>query len=192
MSYLKLRKIEKLYFGYEDIAKVLNITLSSARVSATRFIRSEFLVRLKRNVYILKEKWDSLDREDKFILANLIQVPSYISLMTAMDYYQITTRLQQSFFESIGINRTSMFEIEKNIFNYTKIDKKLYFGFLRTGRFFIATPEKAFLDALYLMSLKRYSFDLTSIDFSKLNILKLKKLVKNFPKKTQKLLEKYG
>jgi hypothetical protein len=191
MNYPKLKKIKKEYFGYEELFRALNITLSSARVTCTRLVRQGILVRLKRNLYILKDRWDALPRQGKFILANVIQTPSYISLMTALDYYEVTTQLQRDFIESIAIRRTKTVEIDKNIFNYSKISPSLYFGFYKENKFFIASPEKAFLDSLYFMSLKRYKFDLTSIDFGKLNIRLIHKILKKYPRKTQKLWERY-
>jgi predicted transcriptional regulator of viral defense system len=192
MNLQKLRKITKIYFGYEEVAKVLGISLSSARVSVVRFVNYGLLVRLKRNMYVLKEVWESLSTEDKFPLVNIIQVPSYISLMTALSYYQATTQMQRDFFESICIKRTKEITIDKTTLNYMKIDKTLYFGFLKVDNFFIASAEKAFLDAAYLASLKRYSFDKSSIDFRKLNKDRIKKLAKRFPERTQTLLVQYG
>ncbi|MFC1480036.1 hypothetical protein ACFL5Y_01155 [Candidatus Omnitrophota bacterium] len=189
MKYAELKKIKKLYFGYEEISKVLGITLQSSKVTANRYVKQGFLVRIKRNLYVLKERWEALGKEEMFALSNLAQVPSYISLMTAMEYYEVTTQMQRNFIESVAIKRTKEIEIEKTVFNYSKINKKLYFGFSKEKGFFIASPEKAFLDALYLMSLKRYSFDLTSIDFGKLDISEMKTMAKRFPKKTQMILE---
>ncbi|MBW2049604.1 MAG: hypothetical protein JRJ09_13910 [Deltaproteobacteria bacterium] len=190
MKILQLRNIEKLYFGHEDIARALGITLQSAKVSANRYVRQGLLIRLKRNIYVLKDKWIRLDREQVFPLANIIQVPSYISLMTALDYYEITTQVQRDFIESVAVKRTKEVEIGQRFFNYTKINTDLYSGFSRTRGFFIATPEKAFLDALYLMSLGRYRFDIPSIDFSKLNLKKIEYLARLFPLKTKRLLNK--
>jgi predicted transcriptional regulator of viral defense system len=192
MNYKKLKKIKKLYFGYEEIARALDIARQSALVTCARLVKSGILIRLKRNMYVLRDRWDNLAREDKFVLTNLIQIPSYISLMTALDYYEVTTQFQRDFIESIAIRRTKEIEVEKNVFKYSKIRTGLYFGFSKVRQFFIASPEKAFLDAIYLMSLKRYSFDLTSINFDKLNIPLLKKIAKKYPPKTQKILEKYG
>ena len=192
MKYIKLRNIEKLYFGYEEVAKALGISLVSARVSANRYVKQGLLLRVKRNLYVLKEKWEAMGRENKFVLANLAQVPSYISLMTALDYYEITTQMQRNFIESIAIKRTREINMEGAVFNYSKINKNLYFGFLKKRGFFIASPEKAFLDALYLASLKRYSIDVSSIDFTKLNKSILRKMIKKFPVKTQIALEGYG
>ncbi len=189
MNYLKIRQIKKLYFGYEELARILGISLSSAKVTASRFVKSGILIRIKRNIYILNDKWYALDREGKFGLANLLQTPSCISLMTAMDYYGITTQIQRDYIESISIYRTKEIEIEKNIFKFSKIDRNLYFSFTREKGFFIASPEKAFLDAFYLMSLKRYTFDLTSIDYNKLNLSDLNGMVKRYPAITQRLFK---
>ncbi len=180
MKILELNKINKLYFGYEEISRVLSITLPSARVSANRYVHQGLLVKLKRNIYMLKEKWKILETEEKFTLANLVQVPSYISLMTALDYYEITTQIQRDFIESVAVKRTIEKEVDNTVFNFTKI------------RAIISTPEKAFLDALYLMSLGRYNFDIDSIDFGKFNRNEIMTLGKKFPAKTQKLLNKNG
>jgi len=191
MKYLKLNKIKKLYISCRDISNAFGITIESAAVTANRYANKGLLLRLKRDLYVIKDKWNTLDKESRFCLANLLQVPSYISLGTALDYYEITTQMQQNFIESVAIKRTKEIEVDGSAFNYCKINKELYFGFSRTKGFFIASPEKAFLDALYLMSLKRYRLDLSSIDFGKLNSAGLKIMVKKYPLKTQKMLEAY-
>ena len=192
MNYLKVKKLDKLYFSCKDISKALGISPGSSRVTASRLVKNGVLVRAKRNIYVLSERWDSLSTEDSFILANLLQVPSYISLMTALSYYEVTTQLQRGFFESVGYYRTKLIEISEKVFNYNKINKNLYFGFVKTKGFFIACPEKAFLDACYLKSLKKYNFDFTSINSGKLNSVRLKALAKKYPALTRKLLVEYG
>lgn len=190
MRHFQLRDIEKLYFGYEDIARTLGISQNSAKVTAHRYVKQGMLVRIKRNIYILKERWTNLDREQKFIIANILQVPSYISLTTALDYYEITTQMQRDFIESVAVKRTIKKEIEQTVFNYTKISTGVYRGFLKKRGVFIAEPEKAFLDAAYLMTLGRYNLDMPSIDFSKFDMEKIEHMAKSFPLKTQKFIDK--
>jgi hypothetical protein len=191
VRYFQLRDIKKLYFGYEDIARTLGISQNSAKITAHRYLKQGMLIRVKRNIYILKEKWMSLEREQKFIIANIFQVPSYISLMTALDYYEITTQMQRDFIESVAIKRTIEKEIEKTVLNYTKISADFYCGFLKSRGFFIAEPIKAFLDAVYLMSFGRYNLDIPSIDFNKLDLEKIAYMAKTFPLKTQNFLNKH-
>ena len=192
MNFLELKKIEKLYFGYEDIARALSITPQSARVTANRYVKNGLLIRAKRNIYLLKDRWFNLTREQKFILANIIQTPSYISLMSALEYYEITTQIQQDFIESIALKRTKEVALDQTFFNYTKINPVLYSGFFRIRGFFIAPPEKAFLDAIYLKSFGRYQLDISSIDFSKLKRKKVEEMAAMYPEKTNSYLRKNG
>ncbi len=192
MKILELNKIKKFYFGHEEISRGLGISLQSSKVSANRYIKQGLLIRIKRNIYVLKEKWNRLEGTEQFILANIIQVPSYISLITALDYYGITTQMQRDFIESVVVKRTKEIEIENAVFSYTKISPNLYFGFRKEKDFFIATPEKAFLDALYLMSLGRYSLDIDSIDFSKFNRAEIRVMMNKYPSKTIKLFKENG
>ena len=140
---------------------------------------------------MLKDTWKDLDIKQKFKIANYIQTPSYISLLTALEYYDITTQMQQNFVESIALKRTKEIIIEETVFNFKRIDKKLYFGFLKLKDVFIAEPEKAFLDGIYLTSIGRYRLDMASIDFNKLEREKVLTLLKQFPQPVIKLLNAY-
>lgn len=188
----QLSSISRLYFGYEDIARTLEISPASARVSASRYVRLGVLLRLKRNTYLLRERWQTASREERFALANLGQTPSYISLLTALDYYEITTQVQRSLVESVAERRTREISLPGSVFRYTKISRELHFGFIRQQEFFIATPEKAFLDALYLMSFGRYALDLAAIDSGKFDRKELLRMSRNYPPQTRKLLQKHG
>ena len=119
MKIRELNKISQLYFGTADIAKALGISLASAKVSASRYVKLGELVRIKKNIYVLREAWHYAGREEKFVLANLGQTPSYISLMTALDYYEITTQIQRDFFESIAVKRTKEIKVDNSLFRYS-------------------------------------------------------------------------
>jgi predicted transcriptional regulator of viral defense system len=192
MKYQTLNRIKSLTFGYAQIADILGISPGSARVSVNRYVRQGFVLRVKRNLYVLSERWRSASQEEKFIVSNLTQVPSYISLLTALEYYGITTQVQRDFIESVGIRRSTEFTVGGSVLRYTKIDKKLYFGFSRKNGIFIAEPEKAFLDAFYLMSLSRYSLDLSAINADKLNRKRLAVISASFPDRTRRLLKENG
>ncbi len=188
MSIRKLRKIRQLYFTYQDLADLFRISPKSAMVSCSRYVRSGDLVRLKRNYYILRERWDNLSHDETFILANLLQVPSYISLTTALVYYGYTTQIQQDFVESVAMKRSREFHVREVTFNFTKIKKDYYSDFVKEGEFFIAEPEKALIDAVYLSSMKRYRLDVDSLDMEKFNTKKILKIVSKYPSRVRELL----
>ena len=87
MKLKELNKIDKLYFGYEDIARTFDIGYSSAKVTASRYVRQGLVLRMKRNLYVRRDVWNAAGINEKFALANLGQVPSYISLTSALEYY---------------------------------------------------------------------------------------------------------
>ncbi len=192
MKIKELNSITRLYFGYEDIARALKISPVSAKVSASRYVRLGLLMRLKRNIYVLRERWQAAGREERFALANLGQAPSYISLLTAMDYHEVTTQVQRELIESVAVRRTKEISLNGSVLRYTKVSRKLFFGFIRQQECFIATPEKAFLDAVYLMSFGRYALDLAAIEDEKLNRKEIRRMSRNYPPKTNRWLEKNG
>jgi hypothetical protein len=112
--------------------------------------------------------------------------------MTALSYYEITTQVQREVIESVCVKRTLKKTIENTEFNFYKINRTLYFDFLKKDDFFIASKEKAFVDAVYLYSFGKYSFDFDSIDISKLDMKKIKKIINNFPERTKQALKKYA
>jgi predicted transcriptional regulator of viral defense system len=169
MRAFQLNAINGLYFSTADIARTLNISHESARVAASRYTKKNILVRIKRDLYILPSRIVSLTDSERFKLANIAQTPSYVSLTTAMSYYGLSTQVQQNFIESIALKRTRSISLDGLTFNYILIKEEFYDGFELRNDFFIATPEKALADAVYLTSLGRYSCDFYAIDFNQVN-----------------------
>lgn len=87
-----------LYFKTDDLADILGLKKESSKATCSRYVKRGIIMRLKKDFYILREKWDNLGREEFFKLANFLQVPSYISFMTALSFYEITTQVQGHFF----------------------------------------------------------------------------------------------
>jgi predicted transcriptional regulator of viral defense system len=192
MKLQELYRIKKLHFGCEEIARVFGINPASAKVTASRYVKQGLLLRIKKNIYMRQDVWNASGVEEKFLLANLGQAPSYISLMTALAYYGVTTQVLRDFFESVATKRTKEVNVKGTVFRYTKIAGGLYFGFKKEKNFFIATPEKALLDACYLMSYGRYSLDISALDATKFDREEVNRLSKKFPLRTGKMLRKYG
>jgi predicted transcriptional regulator of viral defense system len=191
------RNIEKLqdlgrndFFTIDDVAQSFGLQRGSARVFCSRYAKQGLLVRLRNNLYTTASKWENLARNDYFAIANILQVPSYISLMTALAYYDVTTQAQQDYQESICLKRTIAYNVRQAVFSYVKMQRSYYSGFVKTPGFFIATKEKAFMDATYLYSFGKYRFDIDSLDLKKLDFNKLKTMVKNYPQKTKDMVKR--
>lgn len=192
MKYAQLKELKRGdFFTTQDLVFLLDIKPTSARVLSCRYTEKGLFVRLKKNLYVLKERWEQNSIEDFYKLSNVLQVPSYISFMTALSFYEVTTQVQRGVFESACIKRSVRYEIEGISFNFYKLKREFYFDFVKQKGFFIATKEKAFLDALYMHSLGRYVFDMDSIDLKKLDLNRMKKLLRKYPNKVKKWLKGY-
>jgi predicted transcriptional regulator of viral defense system len=191
MRYPELRVLKnRLFFTPEDLGRLLNINTNSAKVFCTRYINKGLFVRLKRNLYVLSERWDGFSRDDLLRISNLLQVPSYVSFTTALSFYEVTTQVQRDFFECASLRRTIRYNIKGTTFNYYKIQKKCYFDFIKRGDIFIATQEKAFIDSVYLYSFGRYKLDFGAIEFERLNKERIKELSILYPERTRKLIKR--
>lgn len=179
-----LNNSNKIIFSIEDISKILSISKESAKVTANRYVQNDQLIRLKRNYYITPTKFEKLNEEDLFKLANMLQVPSYISFMSALSYYNISTQQVQSVIESAALKRTKNINVENIEFRFILVKEELYSDFIMKKDFFIATPEKSLADTVYLTSLSRYSCDFEAIDFSRINKQKVNLIIEQTNKKT--------
>jgi predicted transcriptional regulator of viral defense system len=191
MSYERLLRLNKTYFTHHDVTQALGIKSSSAEVWCSRYMHKGLLTRLKRGLYIKTESLAHMSQIDLFRIANILQVPSYISLMTALSYYGITTQLQRDFFESISVKRTKSFQAANLSFKYMRIKPDLYGGFVKKEGFFVALPEKAILDCFYFASMGRYPLDIHSLDLTKADDKSLAKLMKMYPQKTIDFFERH-
>ena len=185
-------KTTQLLFTIDDVVSVRGISSASAKVFCVRKVKSGEYIRLKNNLYILRSDWNYMLWEEKLKLANIIQVPSYISLLTALSYFELTTQIPISRTESIAVTKTYFKDIEDYQFIYTKLDRKLYTGFTKQNGLFIASPEKALADCIYLCSFGKYALDYPALDMEKINTVLLNKWLSKCPKKTQKWWDKYG
>ncbi|MBU2621842.1 MAG: hypothetical protein KKD92_05945 [Proteobacteria bacterium] len=188
MKYAELVDIKKAFFTSADVAESLKIKPQSAVVLCNRYVKANLLIRLKRDLYIPAAKWHYLNSADFFLIAGRLQVPSYLSLTTALSFYQMTTQVQQAYFESISLKQNE-YNVRGTIFRYFKVKHDLYFGLVRKEGIFIATPEKALWDAVYLQSLGRYSLDVAALDLKKINKAILESLSPRFPGKARKYME---
>ncbi len=190
MRYFDLEKLKnKLFFTIEDVAESFNIKIASSRVLCYRYVKKGIFLRLKKDLYILAYKWENLSWEDFFILSNYLQVPSYISFMTALSFYEVSTQIQRNFFESASLKRSLSFNVKGVIFNFYKLKRDYYFDFFKKENFFIATKEKAFVDSVYLYSLGRYKLDFSSLDLDKLDKKRIKNILRKFPQRTKDIVK---
>lgn len=181
---------ERLFFTAQDVASAYGITLRSAHVLCSRYVKRGTFIRLKKNFYILDRDWEQYGRGQFFQICNFLQVPSYISCMTALGFHGITTQVQRNWYESISKRRSHKIDAPGISFCYHKVQPPYFFGFARQDGFFIAGREKALLDAVYLNSLGLYPLDWSSLTLDILDREKLKDQMTPFPDRVKRKIRK--
>lgn len=181
---LKRFAFEKPYFTIADIEKILNQKREVLRVSINRLIKKEILLPLLKGVYLLPENASKIEQ-----IINQIYFPSYLSFESALARFGILNQIPYTLsFASPAVSKKFFFQ--KYQIEIRKLKKELFFGYALQKDLFIALPEKALLDQLYLVSLGKAKLDWDELNLKELSKTKFLKLSKKFPLRTQKLAQK--
>lgn len=191
MKYLELNELEALpFFTIDDVSRILGVKTESARVFCSRRAKADVFFRLKKDFYVSAANWQRFAEADFFRIANFLQVPSYISCMNALSFHGVTTQVQRSWCESVSLKRSITYAVRGREFHYHKFMKPFYFGFEKSGNFFIALKEKALVDACHLKALGRYSLDRDSLDIERFDREVVMAMAASFPLRTQNLVRR--
>jgi predicted transcriptional regulator of viral defense system len=124
----------------------------SLSVQLSRWVQQEKLVPLRRGVYLLPAALRRAQAPLEYI-ANLLVVPSYVSLERALAFHGLIPETVPVL-QSITRGRPMVFETAVGTFQYRHVKKEWFFGYreteLASGTALIAVPEKALLDLVYL------------------------------------------
>ncbi len=172
------------WFATADIARALGIRRESARVAASRWSRRGLTYRLKNDFYVRAEGWESRAREEQFRIAAFLRVPSYLSLLTALSYHGVSTQVQRSIVESISLRRPSRHPAGGVEFRFYKTHPKLFGGFKREDGYFMASPEKALVDAVHLSLYGSYGLDRAALSSRRLDRRRLLAMLRPYPART--------
>ena len=131
------------------------------------WVRQGYLIRLRQGYYTFPEFRESA--EFTLYFANIIYKPSYISLHTALSFYDIIPEAIPKI-TSVTTLKTITFSNDFWEYSYKSIKPDMMFGYdlreMESGRrIMFATPEKALIDLLYL-----YPFYNTERDLKELRL----------------------
>jgi predicted transcriptional regulator of viral defense system len=180
----KLKQYNKKYFTFSDLEKILGQKKNVLKVTISRLVKKEVLFPIRKGIYILPENWSEIES-----IISQIYFPSYLSFDTALARYGILNQIPYVFsYASPKISKS--FFLGQNRIEIRKIKKKLFFGYTLQKDLFIALPEKALLDQLYLVSFGKARLDFDELNLKELSKTKFLQFSKKFPLRTQKLAQK--
>ena len=166
----KLNKKRQKIFTPLDVMRIMNKSEIAVRFFLHRYTKRGAFVYLKKGFYALKTNMPS-----ELEIANKIYAPSYISLEYALSFYKVIPETVYTV-TSITTKATREFTVSDIVYKYSKIKKNLFFGYEPIKKdnalILMAVPEKALVDYLYFVSLKKKSMP-DRINFKSLNRRKI-------------------
>lgn len=180
-----LARFNKPYWSVADLQKVLGYrSRKTLLVVLHRLVNHGVLTRMRRGIYRV-----SIHSVDTAVLANLLYRPSYLSFESALSRYGILSQIPYTV--TLATTRRSKKTIlEGTAVEYRQLRADLFFGHRIDKGVDIAEPEKALLDALYLMKRGKLSLPLEELDVSGLSPGKLKSYGTRFPDYVRTALER--
>lgn len=159
-----------------SIFRVGNIITKDLHLQLIRWIKAEKIIQLRRGLYVLAEPYRKITPHS-FLIANHLKKASYVSLQSALAHHAIIPEYVPVV-TSVTTRRPEQIKTKLGSFTFNHIKKAFFNGYQEMevipGQFaFVATPEKALLDLIYLTpkaETKDYLHELRLQNLDKLNL----------------------
>ncbi len=173
----KLKSLNIFVFTPQEFRDIFDVSKNAASFFISSNIKSGLFIKLRNNYYMLKDSNPSF-----YFIANKLYQPSYISLEKALSHYGIIPEVVYTI-TSITTKPTREFITPKAVFSYQKIKQIAFTGYspihIEGGVVLFAEPEKALIDYLYFVDLKKISLN-DRLELKNINKKKLIQFAKLF------------
>ena len=175
----RLLSLDKPYFSPADLEKILGQKRPALYVTLNRLVKYGVLVRLRRGVYQVALRAPDLAR-----IANQLVYPSYLSFESALSRYGILSQVPYALtFATPHCSRR--LTLGDTVVEFHQLKRELFFGYTLEGGLYVAEPEKALLDQLYMVTRGLASLAWDELDLSPLDPEQLRAYAALFPAEVQ-------
>jgi len=175
----RLLSLDKPYFSPADLEKLLGQKRPALYVTLNRLVRYGVLVRLRQGVYQVALRAADLPR-----IANQLVYPSYLSFESALSRYGILSQVPYVL-TFATVHRSRDLTLGDTVVEFHQLKRDLFFGYMLAGGLYVAEPEKALLDQLYMVTRGLSSLTLDELDLSSLDSERLRAYAARFPEAVQ-------
>jgi predicted transcriptional regulator of viral defense system len=114
------------------------------------------------------------------VIANALYTPSYLSFESALSRHGLLSQIPASL--TFATTRKSRrMTLSTTEIEYRKVKTSLFFGYTAGNGLLIAEPEKALLDALYMVSRGKLMLKTGQLDIKGLRRTRLANYAKKYP-----------
>ena len=178
-----LERLNKPFYSIADLEKITGLSRKSLYVKLRRLVNSGILERIVPGVYRLFTSRASAEK-----IAAALYMPNYLSFESSLSRYGVLNLVPYTI-TFATTRKTKRITLLGRDIEYRQIKKEFFWGYEMKGGIYVAKPEKAFLDLVYLASKGIASLDLDELDTKKLSSKKVKEFSKKFPKYTREYLK---
>ncbi len=173
------------FFRMNDLRKLFPDD-ANLKVSIKRMLDAGVIISVAHGIYALK--MEALDVER---LATQLYYPSYISFESALSKYGIIN--QGLYGVTLATTRHSKkMTLAGTDCEYCRIKESLYTDYTLTNGTYLASPEKACLDMLYLHTLGKRKVTTSEWMVDDLDRDELKRYAELYPQAVRKIVERLG
>ena len=163
-------------------------SLAQVRLQLARWVKDGRLIKIHTGLYTLAQHYRKVKAES-FYIANVLKPHSYVSLQSALAWYGLIPEFVPVV-TSVSTARPQSIETALGRFEYRHISKGYFWGYQQLElpdkqTAFVARPEKALLDLVYLTPGGDKREFLEELRLQNLETVN-KEVLKKFVKKTKK------
>ncbi len=178
----RLLSLGKPYFGPPDLEKILGQKRPALYVTLNRLVKYGVLRRLRRGVYQV-----ALRAPNCPLIDNQLVYPSYLSFESVLSRYGILSQVPYTLTFATP-HKSRRLTLGDTVAEFRQLKSDLFFGYTLEGGLYVAEPEKAFLDQLYMVTRGLSNLALDELDLSSLAPERSQAYVARFPAAVQNLL----
>jgi predicted transcriptional regulator of viral defense system len=167
-------------FSVQDVRKQYP---SMNLMNLVRWQEKGYIMKLRNRWYAFNDAESSENME--WLAANLIYSPSYISLHTALSWYNLIPEMIATT-TSVTTRKTNKFSTPLGSFDYHRIKPELFgFGYVledmdpfmgergKSRKIMVASPQKAILDFFYINNYYNTEKDIEDLRLNETELLKI-------------------
>jgi len=152
-------------FTIADAAKIIG---KSRAYTSLFLFRNKALRLAERGIYYTKDATE-------YEIASNIVYPSYISLISSLRFHNLTEQIPNTIYVVTTKRHKPIGDINGYRIEFKNVKKGMMFGYRKIDGAFVADPEKAIIDMVYLNLFNEYADE--AIEGNKVNLSTLSKYI---------------
>ena len=131
---------------------------ASRIIGKSKQYASLFLSRDKEIRRAIKGLYYTKDATE-YEVASAILNPSYVSLVSALRFYNLTEQIPNIIYVVSYKRHRPVLDLNGYRVEFVTVKKSVFYGYEKSDRATVATPEKAVMDMLYLNRFTEYAYE---------------------------------